>query len=356
MLQWINKNKGRILLNTIGWGILFDATYMNSLNYIPVSRSVFTLHVICYNLLYPLFSSLNTMWLMPKYFITKKYRTYIPAFIMLLLVCSVIMSRYNHWMLSVFPGVDSSYLSSLSIPIKGEDISWLFYYIAVMPPLLMVFFVFAIGFLTQQYFQVRKQQDAISKKQMESELSLLKSQINPHFLFNVLNSIYALSLKKSDHAPEIILKLSDMLRYMLYESRYEQIALDKEIGMIENYIAIEKIRIGTQQQITLKTENITESYFIAPVLLIPFVENAVKHGIDSISGEAYVTIDIRLHKGVLLFQCSNNYKAVQQKSSGGIGLENVKKRLELLYPGKYKLLISDEKTIFTVSLTLNLNT
>jgi two-component system, LytTR family, sensor kinase len=357
MFSWINKHKVRILLNILAWGFLIDATYTNSQSYYPAPgmKAEFTLHVILYNALFILASCLNTMWLMPKYFVRRKYVVYIPALATLILTFSAILSRYNAWMVQHFKGIDEMQFSSISIGLKTESIGWIEYWFSVIPSIVIVMFIFSIGYLTQQYFKIKKQQEAIDKKQLESELSLLKSQINPHFLFNVLNSIYALALKKSDYAPEIVLKLSDIMRYMLYETKHEKVALDKEIDMIENYIEIEKVRIGSHQQIAFAVSGDMHANVIAPVLLIPFVENAVKHGIDSMSENAYVHISVNIGSGELQFNCINNYKEMNAKKIGGIGLENVKKRLELIYPEKHTLIVKNENSIFTVSLNIMLN-
>jgi len=356
MLQWMYKYGIRILLNICAWWFIFDASYNNSFNYTPSKgmEDAFAFHAISYNLLFLLASSLNTMWLMPRYFIKKRYKIYIPAFIVLLICFTVTMSTYNNWIAQKFPGVDENF-TSIAIGLKGSGLSWIDYYFSVIPSLFFLLFTFSIGYLTQQYFHLKRQQEIIGQKQMESELSLLKSQINPHFLFNVLNSIYALSLKKSDKTPEIVLKLSDILRYMLYETKQEKVALEKEIDMIENYVEIEKIRIGSQQQISLEIKGTFDSYLIAPVILIPFVENAVKHGLDSMSENAFVHIKIQIEQGILKFYCSNNFKENNVKRPGGIGLENVRKRLELLYPDKHSLQIKNENAIFTVTLNITLS-
>jgi sensor histidine kinase YesM len=357
MLPWLYKNKIRILLNILAWGFLLEGAYSNSQNYHPPNgmQSAFMLHTIGYNMLFVLASSLNTMWLMPRFFVRKKYLIYLVAFVLVLLSFSILISTYNYWILQHFPGIEDGYFSAINIGMKGSGISWVDYYLSVIPSVFLVMFLFSIGFLTQQYFQIKKQQDIVRKQQVETELNLLKSQINPHFLFNVLNSIYSLSLKKSDKAPEIVLKLSDILRYMLYETKQERVALDKELNMIAHYIDIEKIRIDSQQQITLKITSDTQPYVIAPALLIPFVENAVKHGIDSMSEHAYVNISVMISNGTLHFNCVNNFKEVKPKTVGGIGLENVQKRLQLIYPQKHSLSIKSENAVFMVSLNLKLN-
>lgn len=357
MLQWIRNHGVRVLLNIIAWGFLFDASYTNSLNYHPPAgmHSAFVLHAVCYNFLFLVASSINTVWLMPAFFLTKRYKIYFPAFVALVLITAVVMATYNHWILQYFPGLEEGDFSSFGIGMKSPRLDWIGYYISVLPSVLLLFFIFAIGFMAQQYFLAKRQQDVIRKAQTESELNLLKSQINPHFLFNVLNSIYALSLKKSERTPEIVLKLSDILRYMLYETKMEKVALEKEIDMIGNYVEIEKIRIGTQQQLSFEVKGFYDSYIIAPVILIPFVENAVKHGLDSMSEHAFVDIRITIEQGMLQFYCCNNFKETVVKRPGGIGLENVRKRLELIYPGRHSLEIKNENAIFTVTLHITLN-
>jgi len=357
MIRWLYRHRVRILLNILAWGFLFNAAYNNSSSYYAATtaQTSFALHAICYNLLFLAVSSINTFWLMPRYFITRRYGTYCSLVGVLALLFTVVISRYNVWMTDHFPGLEDGQFSSISISMKTEDMSWADYYLSVAPSVLLTLFVFSIGFLMQEYFRVRQQQDIIVKKQVESELSLLKSQINPHFLFNVLNSIYALSLKKSDNTPNIVLRLSDMLRYMLYEARQEKVALEKELEMIENYIDIEKVRIGSGQQLSLTVNGDPAAYRIAPMLLLPFVENAVKHGIDSMSEHAYAHIAVTIEEGMLQFYCSNNFRQPGAQRTGGIGLENVGKRLELIYPGRHSLQVKTESTIFTVTLTLMLN-
>lgn len=357
MLHWIYKHRIRILLNVLAWAFLFEAAHSNTRNYHPAEgmQTSFLLHTLCYNLLFFAASNLHTLWLMPRYFITRRYKIYAPALAALITIFTIAISRYNVWMIQYFKGLEDGNFSAISISTKGGHMSWLDYYLAVAPSLLLVLFVFSIGFLMQQYFRVKRQQEVIGKQQIESELSLLKSQVNPHFLFNVLNSIYALSLKKSDKTPEIVLKLSDILRYMLYETKQEQVALEKELEMIESYIDIEKVRIGNPQQIALHIKSDADTYVIAPMLLIPFIENTIKHGLDSMSENAFVSISIEINRGVLEFHCSNNFKPTAPRKVGGIGLANVQKRLALIYPHKHHLQIRNENSIFTITLKLTLN-
>lgn len=357
MLAWIYKHRIRIILNLIAWGLILNASYHNMLRYQPEPgmERAFLWHAVLYNLLFISASSINTFWLMPAYFVTRRYRVYFPALLALVVTSTMVVSRYNVWILQHFKGAIDGDLSSIAVSMRGRHMSWSDYYLNVFPAIFLVLLMFAIGFLMQQYFRVRVQQEAIGRQQMASELSLLKSQVNPHFLFNVLNSIYALSLKKSDQTPAVVLQLSDILRYMLYETKQEKVPLAKELEMIENYLDIERIRIEQHQQITLNVVTDSEACVIAPMLLLPFVENTVKHGIDSMSEHAFAHIDIEVKQCVLRFYSRNNFKTGGPERAGGIGLENVRKRLALLYPGKHELDIRNENTIFTVTLNLILN-
>jgi len=355
MLKWLWKYRLRIALNLLVWLFLFRATWLNNYNYTPPSgeRTQYIVHVVLFNLCYIVTVYLNILWLMPRFLFRKKYGQYVLFFTLSMLLCAAVMAPFCDWMLHHYKGTDTMAISSISFGSRG-NVSLPVYTLAVIPVIFMVVFVFAIGRLAQQFFEVSRQKEAIEKQQISAELNLLKSQINPHFLFNVLNSIYSLSLKKSDQTPEVVLRLSDILRYLLYETSNETVPLSREVRMLLDYIELEQIRVGSSQQFITDIHGVGEQYSIAPVLLIPFLENAVKHGMDSISEGAFIRLSIHMEQNTLLFRCRNNYKATTGKRAGGIGLENVRKRLELLYPGRYTLQITKEETIFEVLLTIEL--
>ncbi len=193
--------------------------------------------------------------------------------------------------------------------------------------------------------------DKLQAKQTESELKLLKSQVNPHFLFNTLNNIYSTNLEDHDKANEIILELADLLRYQLESNKKQRTSLKEEINSLENYIALEKIRVKDCNINVVKKGNF-DKVEITPLLLLPFVENAFKYGTGIDSGEIDILFDMN-ENGTFTFSCKN--KIVQKHGkvhSGGIGLENVKKRLALSYPNKYELDINKEGQYFIVLLKL----
>lgn len=205
---------------------------------------------------------------------------------------------------------------------------------------------------------VKMARDNFHRKQeeKEAELRLLKAQLNPHFLFNTLNNLYGLSVVKSDKLPSLMLKLSDLLRYSLYDTKEELVPLEKEVEYLENYTSLEKIRLEDKTQIQFaKSGNLATKAF-APMLLIVFVENAFKHLGTNKNGKSSVLIDIDVNEENLVFKCTNTIDEAMinlpksAKKSGGIGLKNAKKRLKLMYAGQYQLEINKENGFYIVEL------
>lgn len=198
----------------------------------------------------------------------------------------------------------------------------------------------------------------LETQRMQSEIRFLKSQINPHFLFNTLNSLYALTLKKDDIAPEIVIKLSDMMRYMLYECNERRVPLQKEVAYIENYLSMEELRQSGASDISFTVEGEIRDQMIAPMIFIPFLENSFKHGLNLQIKDGYVHLMMRVLGNKLLFRIENSKPSEispgEAPEQGGIGLSNVRRRLDLLYPGQYKLDIVNTDTSYIVELSLDL--
>jgi len=206
----------------------------------------------------------------------------------------------------------------------------------------------------------QNEKNELQRQSLQSELNFLKSQINPHFLFNTLNSLYALTLKKSDKAPEIVLRLSEMMRYMLYECNEPKVHLSKEINYVKNYLEMEKLRHGEKYKIDLNIEGNINGQMITPLLFIPFLENSFKHGMDQGLNDGYVNIDFKIAGEKLDLEVVNSKSkqlpiALSKKKSGGIGLVNVKRRLNLVYPEKHDLEIENKDDQFRESLDLDLS-
>lgn len=223
--------------------------------------------------------------------------------------------------------------------------------------ILASFHLIRAWYLHQQATQKLEQAaQSLEKEKLAAELKLLKSQINPHFLFNTLNNLYALTLKKSGKSPEIVYKLSQLMSYMLYDSNQQEVPLSKEIDYIKNYIALEKIRYDERLEVSLNVYEGLEGIKIAPLLLLAFIENCFKHGVNQHLNKAYVTIDILKSQSQLIIKIENN-KGRDLSPSGtlsGIGLTNVKKRLDLIYKDRYNLEIFNEEDTYLVVLKLQL--
>lgn len=212
--------------------------------------------------------------------------------------------------------------------------------------------------IINDWAQQRREKVDLQRQTLKSELNFLRSQINPHFLFNTLNSLYALTLKKSDKAPEIVLRLSEMMRYMLYECNERYVPLEKEINYIENYLELEKIRHKGKCDIDFEMIGEVGSQKIAPLLFIPFIENSFKHGLNALIVDGFVDIIMNIKDDSIHMNIKNSKSQSKPKApsriSGGVGLVNVKRRLNLLYEDEYNLNIRDTPNEYEVNIEINL--
>src|SRR5215210_3839783 len=192
---------------------------------------------------------------------------------------------------------------------------------------------------------------------LKTELAFLRSQVSPHFMFNVLNNMVSLARKKSEQLEPSLIKLSSLLRYMLYETDEEKVLLEREVEYLQSYIDLQKQRFGSKVKVNLCIDEFDKSYLIEPMLLIPFVENAFKHG-TGLLPNAEINIELKAKNNLLQFMISNYYDSSTQEikdKTSGIGLQNVRRRLNLLYKNEHTLLITNKENRFSVSLQLNLH-
>jgi two-component system LytT family sensor kinase len=193
----------------------------------------------------------------------------------------------------------------------------------------------------------------LEKEKLAAELKLLKSQINPHFLFNTLNNLYVLTLNHSEKSPEVVYKLSQLMSYMLYDSNQAEVLLRKEVEYIENYIALEKIR-HSNLDVSLNVFNDLKEIRIAPLLILPFVENSFKHGVSNLLSSGFIRIDISVQEETLVIKVENSKVPPDvPRPTSGIGLKNVKKRLDLIYPDRYSLQFFNEEDFYLVILKID---
>lgn len=287
----------------------------------------------------------NVFYLIPNYLTKKKFLTYCGLLILSTIIITplkviILYFKFNH-----LPELQSDL-------VKNQN--WHF---------LITFFVAGSStifkIITDWVRHLREKQE-LQTQTMQSELRFLKSQINPHFLFNTLNNLYALTLKKSDKAPEIVIKLSEMMRYMLYECNEKRVPLSKEVNYIKNYLDLERLRQGKNVEINFEVGGAVSDQRIAPLMFIPFLENSFKHGLSNQIAKGFVNIRLLVEDKHIHFYIENSKPdqvPVQgHRRSGGIGLVNVRRRLDLLYPDHYELSIDDNPNSYAVNLEMELDT
>jgi len=287
---------------------------------------------------------INIYFLIPKLLIREKYVAYLLIFIANLIV----FAQLNIWFFDriinfLFPNY---YFISYHSNTKR----------------ITIFSIFLIGFtlikLTQDWIFLNKKEnkDLVQKnEEISNQLYFLRSQINPHFLFNSLNVIYNLSLEKSNETPKAIIQLSDILRYIIYDSETNTVSLKDEVKLIKNYIAFQSLRYQLDNYVTFNWTILNEEFKIFPMLFIPFIENCFKHGISDKIEETKINIELIQEENYCLLKLENKYDKPDFKTANqfsGVGIANVKKNLALVYPKAHELNISHSETRFRVTLKL----
>jgi hypothetical protein len=289
---------------------------------------------------------INIEFLLPKLGNRKRILFYLFSLVAAIILFAWInFDFFDNWSAKVFP--DYFFISYFTF---REIILFFLVYIIITMLLKLSKSWFLVSWLQKELLEKEKQK-------AEVELKALKAQINPHFFFNTLNSIYSMALDKDERLPGTVLQLSDLMRYFLYESKDNFVPLEKELTVADNYIALQKIRSGEHLNVQINKDGEVSGQKIAPLLLITFLENAFKYGAKGSSENTFIRFDIKVEKNKLSFVVENNKGIVDEVNTGehiGLGLENVKRQLELLYPGKHLLNIKDQPDRFTVALQLNL--
>ncbi|PHN06781.1 histidine kinase [Flavilitoribacter nigricans DSM 23189 = NBRC 102662] len=296
---------------------------------------------VTYFLTYAVAAAFINYWMLPLFFYRKKYLQFFLSFFLTL--GAVIVLEELLWEPIYFPGQRASTFPGV-----------FFSLVQILPVIsILVGFKFAWDALGKQ-----REVDELRNTVQESELQFLKSQINPHFLFNNLNNLYAYAIENSPKTPAIILELSSVLRYMLYECREKFVPLSKEIAQLENFTQLNELQIEERGEVRFRTRGNTSGFQIAPLIMIVFIENAFKHSQASQSEDIFIDIEVGVsEQGRLDFYCKNNYHPTSNTASlsQGIGLENVKKRLDLIYPDAHRLDITETEDLYTVHLSIALN-
>ena len=288
--------------------------------------------VLVYTLLY---------FLVPKYLLPRKFFYFFMGLFIILAVCFLYINLAQF----SFPG---------SFPSRGKQSS---VGANIMPFIHVAGIALLLKLLTSLYQQKNQTLEA-EKQKAEAELQCLKAQLHPHFLFNTLNSLYAHTLEASPKSPEIVMKLSELLRFMIYEGKSSKIPLTKEVHLIENYIALEKFRYGDRLDVSVTISGNIGEYQIAPLLLLPFLENAFKHGTSNQLEQCWISLNLSVEDSVIYFKLVNSIEPGKENddpvNAGGLGLQNVKKRLELLYKNQHSYTAKKLEDVFVVDLIMNL--
>ena len=286
----------------------------------------------------------NLSYLIPNYLSKNKFATYIGLLALSTIIITPLKIFTFYFKFYEHPSLQSNMLNNQ------------------LNFFLLTFFIAGastIGKIISDWLRHMREKQELETKTMQSELRFLKSQINPHFLFNTLNNLYALTLKKSDKAPDIVIKLSEMMRYMLYECNEKRVFLSNEVKYIQNYLDLEKLRQGKNVKIHFEVEGMISTEKIAPLMFTPFLENSFKHGLSNHIAPGFVNIYLKIEDNCVHFHIENSKpetKPVQlHPRSGGIGLVNLRRRLDLQYPNTYKLKVDDTPNTYGVTMDIELD-
>jgi hypothetical protein len=300
---------------------------------------------------YLLFTYPQLYLFVPRLLLKKKLLAYI--------IVSLIFSKLVWWLHFIF-------FNRFVVPVKfGTPVEKFWY---SMPweihlqglksgfPLVMICGVAVSIMLFKKWHQENDRNQKIEKEKMGMELEMLKAQVHPHFLFNTLNNLYSLTLTKADNAPLVVTHLSGLLRYMLYECNKKEVPLNNEIAVLKKYVELEKLRYGSRLDVSFSCSGQTGGLMIAPLLLLPFIENSFKHGVSKQLDQCWINLHLHAENHSFTFHLSNSCsKEKELDIIGGIGLQNIQKRLELIYAGNYSLSTIQEEEMYAVKLTMQLS-
>jgi sensor histidine kinase YesM len=315
-------------------GEFIALSYFEAILYMPQHM------VLSYGLMY---------FILPKYITREKYWSAISATLLLIFVVAfmsplivrfVINPIRTAWL--IVPRSEHGVFYSLMAGLRGS----------------MTVAGFAVAIkLIKLWYQKKTDNERLEREKLRAELEILKGQLNPHFMFNTLNSIYSLALKKSENTADAIIRLSNLMRFILTECNSPTIELQKEVEILCNYIELEKARFGKRLDISLNVSGDVQNTAVPPLLLMPFLENSFKHGANEVTEVAWISLDLNVSLPVLTFKLINGKPAENSKAKDSflVGLINVQRRLQLLYPDSHELRITEDPDTFIVVLVIQLD-
>jgi hypothetical protein len=299
---------------------------------------------------------INNLVLVPRLLAQKKRLWYLLAAAGLLMVMSAVYVVLFKDMLQRYPHMEIYEVSILVSPISDN---WSLSAIAEeIPTFAFGLLMWLAAFTMAWYMQAYARQEQLAKdaayKQVQAELGMLRGQLNPHFLFNTLNNIYGLSLQKSDLAPESILKLAAIMRYILYESDIDTVPFDKEKELMQAYIDMELLRLQDKNNFTFVIQADAD-YRIPPLLWLPVLENVFKHGTRVIAGHYFINYQFSIAQNVITITAENNRRELTEDNNTGLGLSNLRKRLEILYPDNHSIVVQQDEERYRIEVIVSLS-
>jgi LytS/YehU family sensor histidine kinase len=299
----------------------------------------------------------NNLLLLPRILARKQRLKYVISYSVLVFVVAALYTWSLKWTMFHHPEIHSGMISPLLTEEETSSLSIRSLFNEMWSYYIWLYFVgavFAMSWFVMNYQRMQRRMDAAQKEHLQAELGFLKSQINPHFLFNTLNNLYALTTKKSDQAPETVAQLSVILRYFLYDSNVALVSSEKEKEIMQAYIDLELLRISNRENLQFDIET-DKTYSIPPLLWVPVLENVFKHGTRFISESYDVHFRFTILKNVIRVYSRNTFKERSDSNgSNGIGISNLRKRLDLLYPNRYVLDTKREGSYFELSMEIDL--
>jgi two-component system, LytTR family, sensor kinase len=281
----------------------------------------------------------NIYFLIPKFLEKKRYVLYALSGFVVVLIWGVVAAYAEPW-------TDEHWFGMPAEVVRIQDGFFAILFVLIISTLMN---------LSYRWFVQLSRIKQVENDRLNIELSMLRNQINPHFFFNTLNNLYSMALEKADETPQVILKLSDMMRYTIYDCKESEVEIGQEINYLENYITLQQMRHDTSNSIKFHKEVADKTIKIAPMILIVFLENAFKHGLE-MSENGFINIQLKVTESELYFSIENSYEIPVEELPVGLGLDNVKRRLSLIYSRAHTLDIKQDDDVYKLELSIQFNT
>jgi len=360
--HFLNLLKSRVALNVYFWVFYilleFVFNFHSRHGHYYYAQGWYVLFQSVTTLLVMVVVYTNNLWLVPRFFVKRKYARYVFLLILISYLVGLCYALLFEMLDVRFPKIqmeDISLFLSVRVDVPSR---WITFFEALGWTFTMVVcaVMFTMAWYMQDYRNQKRKIEEAQKKQVEAELKFLKSQINPHFLFNTLNNLYTLTITKSDMAPEVVSKLSIILRYLLYESNTTEVSFEKEKEIMQAYIDLELLRLTKKDNMHFSF-TADRPYQLPPLLWVPVLENVFKHGTRYIGNDHFIDYHFHIAAGKLTITSKNNFKNDTHNNlekTGGIGLDNLKQRLILLYPQKHSIFSGMEGDHYTTRVNIDL--